>query len=262
MDEQNLQKYLGNRPFRFYASTESTMLDAVRWLDENPELPTGAVIIADEQRQGKGRLKRGWLTPPGTAVAMSVIFRGEIPPEQLPILGGMAVAETLDSYAEDVALKWPNDVMIAGKKVCGVLAESLWEGDHMRASILGMGINISVDFSATELDSKATSLIEYMPENSSIDRAAIIAAVLNRMDAWLMLLEAHARSQYAGIAPSPLYLAWKKRLITLGQDVQVSTESETIAGKALDVDSDGALIVQLADGEKRRFLAGDVTLSG
>ena len=231
------------------------MHDARQWLAENP--PDGAVVIADEQRTGKGRLGRGWITPPGTAIAMSVILR-DAPPET-SMLGGLAVAEALDPFAPDqVTLKWPNDVLLAGKKVCGVLAEAIHDDDR-QVTILGMGVNIAVDFAGTPLESVATSLRDHT--NQAINRAQLIAAILDRIDFWRARLRDHQRAQYGGLTPSPVILAWKKRLTMLGQTITLYNEGRAISGRAVDVDSDGALLLLTDDGTRYRFLAGDVSLS-
>jgi BirA family biotin operon repressor/biotin-[acetyl-CoA-carboxylase] ligase len=260
MNPLDLQHALGVRPFRYFDSTDSTMLDAQNWLAENPDLPSGAVVIADEQRQGRGRLGRGWLTPPGTAIAMSLILRAEYPPQQMTILGAMGVAETLDTYLpQQSTLKWPNDVLLNGKKVCGVLAELVWEGNKLIASVIGMGINVAVDFRGSPLEHTATSLADHLTQ--PIDRVQLITGVLGHIDHWLAILQTHYTNPYAALMPSPLHSAWKARLGTLGKSIQLQDGETTFSGIALDVDDDGALRVQLDDGSIHRFWAGDVTLS-
>jgi BirA family biotin operon repressor/biotin-[acetyl-CoA-carboxylase] ligase len=260
MNSELLQHALGSRPVHYFASTESTMRDAQNWLDEEPALPSGAVVIADEQRQGRGRLGRGWLTPAGSAIAMSLILRAEYPPQQMTILGAMGVAETLDQLLPNqIALKWPNDVLLNGKKVCGVLAESVWEGNRLLASVIGIGINVAVDFAGSPLEHTATSLTHHLAQ--PVDRVQLIAGVLGRIDQWLAILQTHFAGPFAALTPSPLYTAWKARLVTLGKPIQLQTDETTLSGIALDVDADGALLVQLSDGSLRRYLAGDVSLS-
>jgi BirA family biotin operon repressor/biotin-[acetyl-CoA-carboxylase] ligase len=255
MNTETLRQALGQRPFRYFTSTISTMLDAQRWLSERA--PDGAVVIADEQTQGKGRLRRGWITPPGSSIAMSVILRGHTHPGQATMLGAVAAAEALDAYVS-TNLKWPNDVQIAGKKVCGVLAESVWDSKGLAGIVLGIGINIALDFSGTELAEKATSLADHA--DCAIERPELIAALLDRVDHWRAVLQTHSSSQYGGLTDSPLFQAWKARLVTLGQSVTVQNQAAAFSGIAVDVDSDGALLIDLG-GQVQRFLAGDVTLN-
>lgn len=247
----------GARPHRYFKSTLSTMTDARAWLAENP--PTGAVVFADEQRAGKGRMGRTWLTPPESAIAMSVIIREEWAISVLTMLGAVAVAEVLSDYCDEVNLKWANDVQIGSRKVAGILAESQWgENNHFMGAILGLGVNLTVDFSGTELAESATSLAHHTP--SELRRFAIGAAILGRIDHWLNALRIFQASPYQGLAPSPLFLAWQARLSTLGQEVTIYVGDQLIRGRAIGVESNGALILALPDGSQRRFMAGDVSL--
>lgn len=245
MNQLTLQQALPGRPIRFYASTGSTMRDAHDWLSANPHLANGALIVADEQRTGRGRLQRTWLTPPGTAIAISLILRGTI---HATMLGAVAIAEGITAHTGLAAtLKYPNDVQINGRKVAGILAESVWQGDQHLATILGMGINIAIDFSQTELAESATSLNHHLPH--PVDRVALIAAIIAQIDHWQR-------------QPDALFTAWQSRLTTLGQAITVHTDGQAIAGVADSVDRDGALWLRLPDGTRQRFLAADVSLRG
>jgi len=245
MNTKQAQNYLGGRPFRYFPTLGSTMTAAQDWLAETPDLQSGAVVLADEQTGGKGRLGRAWLTPPRSAIAMSVILRGADAARPLTIAGGLAVALALEAYAP-TSIKWANDVLMGGKKISGVLAESLWQGDQLHAAILGIGINLSVDFSQTALAQKATSLHQHT--TAPIEREAIIAAVLHNLDACL--------------GDANLLTAWRARLGMLGSAITLYAGARVIRGIAQDVDADGALLVALPDGRLERFLAGDVTTDG
>lgn len=260
MNQATLQAALGSRPLRYFESVGSTMQAALDWLNEQPDLPSGAVVIADEQTQGRGRLARHWLTPAGTAIAMSLILRGELPLQHCTMLGTVAVADVVDEYVpHEVGLRWSNDVMIGGKKVSGVLAEAIWEGDRLLAIILGIGVNVAVDFSGTVLESYATSVMNHTTR--PLDRTELIAAILRRIEFWLASWRAHHHNPQQPAAPSPLFLEWRRRLITLGQAVTVYSGQTAVEGIAVEVDGDGALLVETAEGERRRFLAADVSLS-
>lgn len=250
MNEAQLRQQLGPRPLRYFPTVGSTNQAATDWLAEQPDLSSGAVVIANEQSAGRGRLGRGWLTPPGTAIAMTVLLRDLPSPARATMLGAVAVAESLEPFAP-VTLKWANDVQVAGKKLCGILAEALWQGDEAPVIILGIGINLTVDFRGTPLAAQALSLADV--SSQPIDRVALIGAILDRLTHWT----AAGTGPYADL---PLYHAWKRRLHTLGQAVTVYTPQETLQGRALDVDEQGALLVTLDSGETRRFMAGDVSL--
>lgn len=257
MTPEDLAHLFANRPYRYFDSLPSTMLEAQRWLAE--DAPDGGIVLAAEQTQGKGRLGRDWMTPLHAAIALSIIFREQASQHagQITMLGAVAVAETLESLTE-ITLKWPNDVHIKGKKVAGILAESVWGAEGLQAIVLGIGINVAVDFSASELASRATSLSDHL--DSPPNQPDIIETLLARIDHWRLAHRTYQTSQYGGLAPSPLFLAWKNRLTTLGQTITLSNREKAVRGIARDVDHDGALLVEV-HGEIQRFMAGDVTLS-
>lgn len=237
----HLQTALGARPLRFYKAIGSTNDAAREWLRTGAA--TGSVVIADEQAQGRGRQGRTWQTPPGTALAISVILR---PPDsslpRLAMLGALAIAEMAEATGiAGVGIKWPNDVQIAGRKVSGVLAEAEWHGDELSGAVLGMGVNVRVDFRGTDLEERATSLEAALGQ--PLDRVTLVALLLARLDAWYACLDSDA-----------LFDAWKRRLVTLGQQVKVGD----VTGLAESVDGDGVLWVRDDKGQGHRVVAGDV----
>jgi BirA family biotin operon repressor/biotin-[acetyl-CoA-carboxylase] ligase len=244
-DEQ-IAAVLGDRPFRFYETIDSTNDVAIKWLREGA--PTGAVVLADEQTRGRGRLGRSWHTPPGSALAMSVILRPQIDTlTRLSLLGALAVAEAVERIGvSGVGVKWPNDVQIDGGKVCGILPEAAWDDEVLAGVVLGIGVNFSVDFSDTELAGTAVSLEPVL--GRTIDRFDLLARILARIDAWTSRLDDPA-----------LVDGWRGRLNMLGQPVRVMMPGDrVIAGTAETVDAEGALLVRAADGSVQRALVGDV----
>jgi len=214
--------------------------------------PEGAVIIADTQTAGRGRAGRTWVTPPGAALAMSLLLRPQVTLShisQIALLGGLAVLEGIQQITSLPAeLKWPNDVLVRGKKVSGVLAESGFSGNKLEHVILGMGVNINggppPDLTP---EYQATSLAtEY---GSPLDREAITQAIL-----------AAFASRYPQLGTPQLAKAWSAHLALRGQQVQVQGMLETTVGELVGVKDDGALIIQLATGTTRTFLTGDVHL--
>ncbi len=242
-------------PVRYFESVGSTMDAAAAWLASEPNLPDGAVVIAAEQTQGRGRRARAWLTPPHSALAMSLILRAPESPAELMMLGGVAVCEALTDYsATPPRLKWPNDVQLAGRKVCGVLAEGGPAG-----AVLGIGLNIAVDF--TGADWPATSLNDHRPDPLPLAEYPALAATIHaRIIAWRAQLADHAATQYGGLAPSPLYGAYTGYLGMLGAAVRVDDGARVWEGIAAEVSPDGALWLALPDGARRAFHAGDVSL--
>lgn len=241
LSDEHLQRLLAPRPVRFYAQAGSTNDLARDWLRAGA--PDGAVVTADEQISGRGRQGRVWHTPPGVALAVSVILRP--PADWLPrlsMLGALAVLETAaQAGAADVGIKWPNDVQIAGRKVSGVLPEAEWDGDRLLGAVLGIGVNVRTDFRGTELEASATSLEAAVGRR--LDRAVLLRDLLARLDFW-----------YARLASDVLFETWKRHLSTIGQAVTVSD----IQGIAEDVDDQGALLVRDHLGGLQRVVAGDL----
>jgi BirA family biotin operon repressor/biotin-[acetyl-CoA-carboxylase] ligase len=242
---ERLSPRLHPRPVRFFEQIASTNDEALRWLRAGA--PVGAVVIADEQLRGRGRKGRTWHTPPGVALAVSVVLRPPLSAlHQVSMLGALAIAELADfTGCQSVSIKWPNDVQVAGRKLCGVLPEAAWDGERLLGVALGMGVNVRVDFGGTPLEQTAISLETAL--GKALDRVELIDYLLARVDYWA------ARLNSAG-----LFTAWRQRLNTIGQVVTVDTGGEKVQGTAEAVDEQGALLVRDAAGALRRILAGDI----
>jgi BirA family biotin operon repressor/biotin-[acetyl-CoA-carboxylase] ligase len=261
LTEARLAAALGSRPLRFEVRAGSTNDLARAWAGEGA--PSGAVVVAEEQHAGRGRFGRQWISPPGTALLFSVILR---PPQDLKHVGRltMAAAVSVAGVLEDlrpqrgepVHLKWPNDVLIGAGKVAGILSEALWQGDRLDAAIVGIGLNVRVSFEGMALARTATSIESAF--GVRVDRARLLARLLAHLDDWAAQAEGPA-----------LFDAWRARLSTLGQRVEVMTmdaagageQNRAIAGLAADVDADGALLLRADDGTVHRIVAGDVTVT-
>ncbi|MFT3887351.1 MAG: biotin--[acetyl-CoA-carboxylase] ligase [Arachnia sp.] len=209
----------------------------------------GAVLVAMEQTAGRGRLDRRWVSPPGASVSLSLLLRPWPPFPQwgwLSILAGMAVSSALAELAPDpraVALKWPNDVLIGGKKVCGILSERIERPDGALA-VVGMGINVALAEDELPVPT-ATSLAL---AGFAVDQSAIVAAVLTHFARWYDVWTARGslRAEYSA------------RCASIGADLTVLLEGEPpVTGVGRGVDQFGRLEVASADGI-RTFAVGDV----
>jgi BirA family biotin operon repressor/biotin-[acetyl-CoA-carboxylase] ligase len=240
-DAESLSEALAPRPVRFYQQVDSTNNLARAWLRDGA-VP-GAAVIADAQTRGRGRRGHGWVTPPGEAIAISVILKPKNDDlMRLSMLGALAIAEMAQAIGLDaVGIKWPNDVLISGRKVSGVLPEAEWQGDRLLGAVLGIGINVRVNFTGTELADKAISL--ETATGRPLDRVELLKLLLERMDYWFRRLDSDA-----------LLDRWKVLLLTIGQDVRV----EALVGRAEAVDEVGALMVRSHDGQLHRVVAGDL----
>ena len=212
--------------------------------------PAGLVITADEQYAGRGRRGRTWTAARGTALLFSVLLRPQMPPGELAgltLVAGVAVAEALASLGVTATLKWPNDVHIEGKKVCGILAELSGEMDYTSYVILGVGLNVwdhprSADYISTSL---AAAGLRH-------SRARVLAAILASLEVNLDLFVFGHQAICLD--------KWRQMSSTLGRRVNVHTATETYTGVARDITPTGALIVDLDGGQEKIFTTGDVTI--
>jgi BirA family biotin operon repressor/biotin-[acetyl-CoA-carboxylase] ligase len=234
---------------RVVASTGSTNADLAALARQGA--PAGTVLVAEHQTSGRGRLDRRWTAPPRSALTFSVLLRPrDVPPTRwpwLPLLVGCAVVEAVRlTTKQDAKLKWPNDVLLNGKKLAGILVERSDE-----AAIVGIGLNVSLRAEELPTDT-ATSLTAEAGDEAEIDRDPLLRAILRALGA---LTEAW---QDAAGDPVGLRESYKARCATLGRRVRILLPDRTVEGKATDVDTDGRLVVELDNGDKKEFGAGDV----
>ncbi|MGI6678195.1 MAG: biotin--[acetyl-CoA-carboxylase] ligase [Dehalobacterium sp.] len=214
----------------------------------------GTVIVAEEQVAGKGRLGRSWHAPFGTGISLSLLVRPAIPVVDAPkitLLTGVAVARGLEEITGlKTGIKWPNDLLIQGKKVSGILTEIKADMDQIHYLIVGIGINVNEPAFPEELQETATSL--YLETGHIVSRVQIVAAVLNH---WEKIYQTFLTQGFSALRDQ-----WKKHAVTLGKDVSVRTINNRIFGRAVDIDEEGLLLVQDENHQIHRIIAGDVTL--
>lgn len=215
--------------------------------------PEGTLVVADEQTAGKGRLGREWLAPAGSSLLMSLLFRPNLAPcqaQRLTMICSLALSDAIHEVTGlSAAIKWPNDILVGNKKVCGILTELGTTGDRLEYAVVGMGLNVKLDFSALpELVETATSLAQEL--GREVSRLELLSHVMKDIEERYRLLQ-------RGKVP---HQEWAARLVTLGRAVTVSTPQGRLQGWAVGVDADGALLLRLPGGQQQRILAGDVTL--
>jgi BirA family biotin operon repressor/biotin-[acetyl-CoA-carboxylase] ligase len=236
----------------YLAETGSTNEDARRVAQEGA--PDGTVVITDHQTSGRGRLERRWEAPPGCCLLLSLVFRPELAAHQvqrLTIICGLAVADAVESETGlRVELKWPNDVVLDGAKVAGILTEIGWTGQRLDYVIVGIGLNVNLDPRQLpgDLLMAATSLSHVL--GSQVARLPLLQALLRAVERRYLALK-------AGHSP---HAEWAGRLATLGKPIVVSGAGTILNGVAEGVNADGALLVRLADGRLETVLAGDISL--
>ena len=217
------------------------------------EVDEGAVVVSEYQTEGKGRLGRTWDAPAGENLLFSVVLRPRIERGRVGLLTlsmALAVARALEHECRcTVQTKWPNDVLIDGKKVCGILIENSLEGDRIAYSVVGIGINVNQRTFPSHLSGRATSLASALGQ--SWNRPALLRSLLTELDKQYR----HIHESIHDIVPE-----WKKRSPMLGGTYELIQGDRRIRGKALDVQDDGALIMEV-DGSKAAFYAGDVLVA-
>ncbi len=240
-------RFIGKRVL-YYPSVTSTNEVAKQQAQQRAE--EGTVVIADEQTAGKGRLKRNWLTPGGN-IALSVILHPEL--SALPsmiMLASLAVVRAIEAAAGlKSAIKWPNDVLINGKKVCGILIENDLRGDTVNYSVIGIGINVDLkggDFPGIQFP--VTGLSAEL--GKEVSRRDVIRCLLVEMERLYLALS----------SGGPVYEEWRDNLVTLGKEVRVTAGETIYEGIAESVARDGSLLLRCPDGSLTPVVAGDVTL--
>ena len=244
----NLGTYIIGQRIIYYPRLTSTM-DVARQ-EAQLGAAEGTVVIADEQTAGKGRIKRVWLTPKGN-IALSIILYPRV--NYLPyliMLASLAVVRSIETVTGlKTQIKWPNDVLINGRKVCGILTESDVRRDVVNYAIIGIGINVDLRLSGfPEVLSTATSLVEEL--GGDVSRVDVIRCLLVEVEKlYLALPEGES-----------IYEEWRDRLVTLGKRVQVKSGKNILEGVVESVARDGSLLLRHSDGSSTRIIAGDVTL--
>lgn len=242
-------KRIGRR-VHAYDSTDSTM-DLAHRLAAAGE-PEGAVVVAEGQNQGRGRIGRRWISPKGKGICASVILRPQIPLSEaacLTLLAAVAVARAVRTGADlQPQIKWPNDVLIGGKKVAGVLTELNAELNRIRYLVLGIGLNVNTP--RAQLPAQATSLAEETGE--PVDRVGFARTLLLEID--------RAYSQFIEEGALGILDEWRRHALFLGRRIRVALPGRTVDGQALDVDPSGALLVRTDAGMIESISAGDVLI--
>lgn len=218
--------------------------------------PEGLVVIADSQTSGKGRMGRSWVSPPGLGIYLSVLLTPTLSPRQFPsltLLAGVAAVTAINEFSHTPAmLKWPNDILLKGKKLCGILCELLPLENQRSGVVVGIGININ--HSATqfpkELRHSATSL--KIENGAPVDRFHLVRSLLNHLD-----------SEYEAClvaGPAPLVKKWTEHTDMFDKQISLKQGKSVIHGTAVRLDPLGNLVIRTPDGREHSFEGGEVTL--
>ena len=244
-------RVIGRRVVHFQRLS-STMDEAAREARQGAE--DGTVIVAEAQTAGRGRFQRSWVSDAGN-LYLSIVLRPSL--QVLPyvsIMSGVAVARAIrKATGLRPTIKWPNDVRIHGKKVCGILVENAIRGDNVDYAVVGIGVNVGFDpTTVEELSDIAISL--NAAAGKPVDRPTLLTYLLQEMDnLYIALRQAHEP------AAQDIIEDWRSLLDTLGTQVEVRWGPEVYSGCAQDVDGLGNLLLRLADGSVATLPAGEVT---
>jgi BirA family biotin operon repressor/biotin-[acetyl-CoA-carboxylase] ligase len=238
----------------YYTETDSTNIVAARLAEEGAT--DGTVVLAEAQLRGKGRLGRQWASPAGVNIYCSVVLRPDILPVrafELTFLSAVAVARTIERVTRlRPQIKWPNDILVNGLKVAGLLNEMNAETEKVHFVILGIGVNVNMgreQFPA-ELRHPASSLM--LEGGAPVNRTAFLRELLTSLDG---LYHAYLEEGFG-----PVREEWLARCNMLGRTVSVEQHGGTLFGRVTGIDENGALLITTADNRNERILAGDVTL--
>src|SRR5215210_1870239 len=246
--------FVGKDKIIYRLTTHSTQNLAILLAEKNPS-SDGIVIIAGQQKSGRGRQNRKWLSPKG-GIWLSVVLRPRISSSKitlLPFAAALAVCDAIKKTTQlDAKLRWPNDITISGKKVAGILIDSSVEAERINYAVIGIGVNANVDSSMISLhlekSIKVTSLSNELGHETSI--VGLTKEILERLEYYYIELEHRV--------PHTIIEKWKKNSDILGQKVVLTQSNRTIKGIAADVKDDGSLLVKADDCGDIDVVASDI----
>ena len=261
MDEVALKAKLVGLPvpeIRAMDVTGSTNDEAIEWCMRGA--PDGCMVIADTQTRGRGRLGRRWVTQPGAALAFSLLLvPNSAEKEQLPLfspLGALAISQALEEELDlQPEIKWPNDILLLGRKAAGVLVEAAWLGSQLQGIVIGIGVNVATAAVPPDDQVLFPAISVEQARQRPIDRFDLLRAILQALFDWRARLHTPA-----------FFQNWEKRLAFKNQWVKLSLDGESaaqeqaLAGQILGLDTSGNLLLRLESGQVQAASVGDVHL--
>ncbi|WP_079509531.1 biotin--[acetyl-CoA-carboxylase] ligase [Mesobacillus jeotgali] len=248
-------EFLG-RNLHYHESVESTQKIAYKLAYENAE--EGTIVIAEEQTAGRGRMDRKWHSPKYTGIWMSILLRPKIPIPKAPQLTLITAVGVVQAIEEVTGLlpeiKWPNDIMINGKKITGILTELQAESDRINSVIIGIGINVNSaeeDF-PEEIKQVASSLA--IETGREIDREQLIRTILEKLEKLYLL--------YLEKGFFPIKLMWESYAVSIGKQITARTITGEIKGKAIGITEDGVLLIEDNTGTIHNIYSADIKIEG
>lgn len=244
-----------NKKIIYYKQIDSTNTELARLAMKGAE--HGTVVVAESQSAGKGRRGRQWESPAGENIYMSILLRPDCVPDRAPMLTLVmvySVAKVLKELGfSDVQIKWPNDLVLSGKKICGILTEMQLKDTEIDYVVVGVGINVNTSKFPEELKDTATSL--YLESGIVSDREILVEAIVEYFD--------EACRQFLKTQDlSFLKEAYNDMLVNVGREVRVLEPGNEYTAYAQGINASGELLVRTKEGEERRIYAGEVSVRG
>ncbi len=243
------------RKVEYYETVDSTNIRAKRLAEEGAA--SGTLVVADCQNAGRGRRGRAWVSPPGKNVFMSLILRPDILPasaSMMTLIAALAVCEGIKKETGlDTTIKWPNDIVAEGKKVCGILTEMSAELEGIHYIVTGIGINVNIDAFTEEVSHIATSLL--LETGKKVRRSRLIAAVMEAFEQYYE--EFISQGDLSG-----LISVYNKHMANAGKEVRVLDPAGEYTGRALGINKKGELLVETQTGEVKHVISGEVSVRG
>ncbi|MDR1620022.1 MAG: biotin--[acetyl-CoA-carboxylase] ligase [Clostridiales bacterium] len=240
------------RPSLFLRTTLSTNIEAKRLAQQGAA--HGAVVAGEEQTAGRGRLGRGWVNARGLDICLSILARPNIETRyaaRFTIATALGVYRLTRQYGLNAGIKWPNDVLVSGKKICGILLELEGTLDRLSAVVIGLGLNVNNPAFAPPLDQTATSFALEMGRVTP--RIEVLANLLNILEP--LYEDCATEAGFAGILR-----AYRENCQTIGREISITGIHDSVCGIARDVGDMGKLLLQTPDGRMHTFATGDVSL--
>lgn len=240
------------RNYRY--ETEVTSTNTVLKEMAEKDAPHGMVVAAGHQTAGKGRLGRKWSSAPYSGIWYSLLLRPDFPPQMAGVItlaAAVSVAQALEQFGVPVKIKWPNDILLNGKKLCGILSEMRGDMDHIQWIVVGIGVNLTATEATMPEEIRAVATSLTMSGFGDVPQNSLAAEILNRMEENYDLLCAE------GFAP--IRAEWMARGAFLNESITVNTIRGQMEGIFRGIDGDGCLLMERSAGKIERIAAGDVT---
>ncbi len=248
-------RFIGNNILHFDTiDSTNTKAKELAALDQEE----GIVVIAEEQTRGRGRLGRNWISPKGKGVWMSIILRPDIDPKdasKITQIGAAAVYKSIKELGINTYIKWPNDIVLNGKKVCGILTEMSGELNRVNYVVIGIGINANISKEEFSEDIMETATSLKQEKENYIDRKLLVGKILNNFESlYLELIEENTIKQAIKIC--------KEASILIGKEIRILSRNSEEKGRVLDITDEGELLVENENGTIKKIISGEISVRG